>query len=540
MPIPPLERVADDLFYSAFQSDTEDREDHSFNGIFFELGCDTALPVDSLEISSLWIRGDLGRVRVYAQESQRRIADALAGPADVTERYGTYSSTDRAARELLDERAWGQPAFDEELPRSFDRLVELRLRRPIVVKNGECVRCYVHSDDRGDKGLVYDNSRDLLGRPRSDGILQIYDGHAHLSSEPFGTAAPWYAEMSNSVSSLRKDRRFVGRVSYGVRWRLWQPERSVHAAFPSEFQEVVRVMLRGMRDEGSVLHTLDEDVLMYIFNKHVGWDWFGLSLPPREFPPLASTSGSPRVDALLDAILENEYKRHPQPLKAFSRSTRSNVLLMPLRELVDPSEQVDNDLMKTACAMAATIVSRSEDLKWALQNCTRTSVRISSVMIIVKECLYKLQVAKKANKLGVRSIPKYLLTECVPEALASDVKTVQSVANAVCMHVMSHEHEHSFTELVKPTELEGANDPDVDPQRVKEDLKSWLEQKKCPSVQMFFWTTMPRDDDDDDDTDDEGWVVEDPDWEEDDGDWVSENGGDWYDGEEDEDADDME
>lgn len=35
------------------------------------------------------------------------------------------------------------------------------------------------------------------------------------------------------------------------------------------------MMLCGMWDLGSILFVLDENVMMYMLNKYVGWEWFG-------------------------------------------------------------------------------------------------------------------------------------------------------------------------------------------------------------------------------------------------------------------------
>ena len=88
---------------------------------------------------------------------------------------------------------------------------------------------------------------------------------------------------------------------------LWQPEKETHEKFPVQFQEVVRTMLRGIRDERSALSALHPDVLMYIFNKHVGWEWFGKDVPAwkSRFPALATSCRSRSVDLIIDVIIVN-------------------------------------------------------------------------------------------------------------------------------------------------------------------------------------------------------------------------------------------
>ena len=219
MPLPPLERESEDLFFSAFTSETEDREDHSFNGVFFSIGCDSLLPVSRVEVTSVSVRGSLGRVRVYVKTPVKRRSDVDATrEPNVTEEYGRYARGDPLVEGLFDETAWGEPTHDETHESSLGVMVELKLKEPIVLERGEMVEVYVHSDASGDSGLVYDNATDIMGRPKCDGVLQIYPGFGHLSHKPFGKTAPWYGRSANWVTSLRRDRRFVGKVSYGVRW----------------------------------------------------------------------------------------------------------------------------------------------------------------------------------------------------------------------------------------------------------------------------------------------------------------------------------
>ena len=172
MPIRELARASDDLHYSEFTAPTPDREDHSFSGMFFSLGCATALPIDSIEISAISVRGNLGRVRVYAKNVHLKTFDDALPPVDVSERYGHYSANDANVADLMDAEAWGEPAYDEEHRPSYDELVALKLNAPITLRVGEKVQVYVHTDARSDKGLVYDDERDVLGRPKATGCCR--------------------------------------------------------------------------------------------------------------------------------------------------------------------------------------------------------------------------------------------------------------------------------------------------------------------------------------------------------------------------------
>ena len=507
MPIRELARASDDLHYSEFTAPTPDREDHSFSGMFFSLGCATALPIDSIEISAISVRGNLGRVRVYAKNVHLKTFDDALPPVDVSERYGHYSANDANVADLMDAEAWGEPAYDEEHRPSYDELVALKLNAPITLRVGEKVQVYVHTDARSDKGLVYDDERDVLGRPKCDGVLQIYPGYAHLSHEPFGKAAPWYAEDETMVSSLRKDRRFVGMVSYGVRWMLWQPEREIHARFPSEFQEVVRTMLRGMRDPGSILSVLDENVMMYTLNKYVGWEWFGRTLKAREYPPFAESSGSPRVDVVLEALF--------------------------LEHVKEGNEQTPYDdthsMEFVATAMVRTIVSRSPELRVMLHGCTLRH-RVEALLHMLRSCYEKVVQAKSDRKtqgsqiVGIKQ--KYLLPEYNAQAIANDLDTVRNVTNIICTHVSHLEgwrpaDVRSNTHRMSPDEHES---DETDLSTVQEVLEDHIRSLHVP-LKSFMNMNSPRPyddvfddlDDDDDDFDDDD---DEDDWEADEGDWI--------------------
>ena len=43
----------------------------------------------------------------------------------------------------------------------------------------------------------------------------------------------------------RRNRQFVGRVCYGVKYLLWQPAQNIHEQFPESFRNAVDVMLMG-------------------------------------------------------------------------------------------------------------------------------------------------------------------------------------------------------------------------------------------------------------------------------------------------------
>lgn len=473
MPLPPLERESENLFFSAFTSETEDREDHSFSGVFFAIGCDSLLPVSRVEVRSLSVRGDLGRVRVYVKAPVKRSSVDAPREPNVTDEYGKYARRDPLVEGLFDETAWGEPRHDETHQSSREVMVELKLNKPIVLERGEMVEVYVHSDVPGDSGLVYDDATDMMGRPKCDGVLQIYPGFAHLSREPFGKTAPWYAPSVNWVTSLRRDRRFVGKVSYGVRWLSWQPEKEAHEKFPVEFQEVVRTMLRGVRDEGSALSALHPDVLMYIFNKHVGWEWFGKDVPARQFPALATSCRSRSVNVMLDVIIDH------------------------MREYLSQPEHASNlRVMVVACQMVRTIVSNGDALRLLLAACSM-NIRIRALLHMVKSCYEKISDRKgemrcEQSETTAGQIPPRLLVECIPEALAYDVTTVNSVSSFICTFVRNKSGWEGM-QIIEPDvnyDAKNADAPiDKNSAEYKEAdaaLREFMQQLHLPSPVLFL------------------------------------------------------
>jgi hypothetical protein len=317
---------------------------------------------------------------------------------------------------MMDAKTWTL-AFDETRQESFDALVELKFQEVIILQPGEMVEMYVHAENAhgaSDRGLVYDNSLGFLGLPESDGTLDIYPGFAHLSNTPFGTAAPWYGETPGRITSLRRSRRFVGRVEYGVRWKLWCPEREVNASFPSEYREVVQTMLRGLKSETSVLSTLDYDVLMYIFNKFVGWDWFGKTFDAaKQRPSLVESSGSKRVDWMLSLLYEDAYEAAKGIIVNDMHSYRAMV----------------RETLSRAIGIVKTIISQSIDIKRSLHAC-ELEFRIGACLHLIKECCAYAGTAyenyRKPDDIGARAHP---------ERIAHDVAIIQNVTDRLGLHL---------------------------------------------------------------------------------------------------------
>jgi len=230
-------RAVKGLVHQRMTVDTRDHEDHSFNGIMFDVCCSAALPVHYIEIKSLWVRGRLG--------PELTVWSATGG----------YRNAKLANWQCL---------YKGPRSRSFKELIEVVLDEPITLHPGAVCALYVHSSSESDDGIVYDNQRG--NAKHDDGVLEIRSGQAHISSEPFSQQGFW------GGSAWRQRREFVGRISYGTRWLRWNPE--VHAKFPYQFKLMARQLFRSLEQQHTAVSVLSGECLMYIINK-VPWNALG-------------------------------------------------------------------------------------------------------------------------------------------------------------------------------------------------------------------------------------------------------------------------
>jgi hypothetical protein len=235
-------KVANYVVHESFTVDTRDHEDHTFCGVMFDVQCkgkdDGGLPVEFLQIDSISIRGDLGPITVWSTPTSRR-------------------STEHSEEE------WSC-LYEKEHTPSRQHYQKLELTQPIRLAPGESCGLYVHSKLPGDDAIVYDNQRERV--TYEDKVFRVLPGMAHLSNRPFGRHGMWGFPW-------RQQREFVGNISYGVGYVLWNPVREVHIWFPEEFRAAARLLLLCARRQTSPMHSLQDEVVYYILNmcRH---DWF--------------------------------------------------------------------------------------------------------------------------------------------------------------------------------------------------------------------------------------------------------------------------
>jgi hypothetical protein len=192
---------------------TPDDAKHSFCGIMFDLEVLKEIPVDTLTITSVSVRGSLGPMAVYSTPGSY---------------WGKHQQADQ----------WTQHYPETEHDPSDDVLKELEFDEPLVLKPGDTVGMYVHSTQRGGAQVHYgefdENNPELHNATRTDQFISIKPGQAHLSNKRFHRRGPW-------GTGWRKRRSFVGKMAYSVTYLLWSP--TTNHKFPATFRRLVCLML---------------------------------------------------------------------------------------------------------------------------------------------------------------------------------------------------------------------------------------------------------------------------------------------------------
>ena len=100
----------------------------------------------------------------------------------------------------------------------------------------------------------------------TDQFITLHPGHSHVSNRPFGTTSMW-----GWGSAWRSGRTFVGKMEYGVRYKLWGPR--VHSEYGGSFRECTRALFMMQRRDECLWSVMPDDVIMYVLNM-CPWDWF--------------------------------------------------------------------------------------------------------------------------------------------------------------------------------------------------------------------------------------------------------------------------
>mmetsp|Transcript_30628 Transcript_30628/g.42777 ORF Transcript_30628/g.42777 Transcript_30628/m.42777 type:complete len:290 (-) Transcript_30628:144-1013(-) len=240
---PPVLKLLSSADYTVpgeYVADTRDYEDHTFSGIMFNIVAKKHLPVKYVEIMAIWVRGQLGRMQVFIAKDSYR--DKYTQPSE-----------------------WTRIHCDVHDP-SVSTLSPLKLSPSIKLKPGEAIGVYVHSSRFGDQAIVYNNQHGV--ETHSDDFLKILPGMAHTSSQAFNPVSPW------GHTSWRRRREFVGRLSYGAKFLLWNNKN--HEFFPEAFRQAVASALsvrNTPKGKTTSCPILPCSVIKYIFN-FCPWHWF--------------------------------------------------------------------------------------------------------------------------------------------------------------------------------------------------------------------------------------------------------------------------
>lgn len=199
--------------------------------------------METILLRSVWVRGALGPMTVWVTP-------------------GGFNELN-----YEDRNQW-EKVYEKRHAPSHRSLVELAFDSPLLLRPGDMLGVYVHSARQGDSAVVYDNTRGSRYR-HADDFIQIHSGLASLSSTPFGSDVYW-----GWGGAWRRNREFVGSISYAVQYRLFNPDTGVtgHESFPPDFKRMAAIMMMASLRPESPLARLPREVILYILNM-CKWDW---------------------------------------------------------------------------------------------------------------------------------------------------------------------------------------------------------------------------------------------------------------------------
>jgi len=258
----------------------------------FPIECREVLPVNNIVITSVSVRGRLGPLTVWVSKEDRWEETELCASTWETKSEGQQkrrsqrqhcqqhrrltrqqSKQQRSSEEKgiirCDPRQWTK-IYEKLHPPSFRSFVDLDLSSdPIVMHPGQVRGIYIHSTLPGDQAIVYDNHYGLMNRSDTpqDDFVRIRTALAHVSETPFGSTPIW-----GWGDAWRKDRKFVGRVNYGLVYKLWHPRN--HLLYGNRFRHLVTTLFLCQRRFESPLSRLPDDCIFYILHL-CKWDWSG-------------------------------------------------------------------------------------------------------------------------------------------------------------------------------------------------------------------------------------------------------------------------
>ena len=253
------QQTSDYVSSGNFALDTIDNDDHAFHGIVFDVELTGSVPIESLTIRGVSVRGALGTTKVLTSDQ------GFAPLPEERDRLEMrkYFSPLKPPREWRVRYSGEAPPATSE-PRDLTFTEPVRMAPTSTKQHAALTKLgiYVHSEDA--EGVVYNNQRHR-GVTREDAHLKVLCGVAHTGGAPFARVGYW------GDVAWRPRREFVGKVSYDVRLLLWTPHS--HAQFPVAFRAMAvelakcraAKMLRPCTEIG--LGHLPVEALYYVRNQ---------------------------------------------------------------------------------------------------------------------------------------------------------------------------------------------------------------------------------------------------------------------------------
>lgn len=262
--------------------DTTDNEDHTFSGILFPIKCKDILPVNNVVINSIQVRGGLGPITVWVSNDNNEVNENNNTTTTTATNNNNNTANNRRQNNhrynlrnrnnnnnttsgnlIMSEKHWTK-IYEKEHKSSFRNYEPLDLsNNPIVLRPGQTRGVYIHSSIEDDTGIVYDNQQKI--KTHDDKFITVLPGRAHVSTKPFGTMPIW-----GHGNPWRDYREFVGRLSYGVVYDLWNPTENLR--FGNGFRHLALTLFACQRRIESPLCRLPDECIFYILNM-CRWDW---------------------------------------------------------------------------------------------------------------------------------------------------------------------------------------------------------------------------------------------------------------------------
>lgn len=320
---------------------TTDREDHSFSGIMFPVKCKDIISIDQLVINSVSIRGHLGPITVWVTKNEIQQPTLSLTQISLTKLRNSFDIVDTTPKKVQKVYRRGSSRCynirdsqnkENNLSNFFNNTCEITMKKknwikiykhthdksvnsytkldfsynPIILRPGQIKGIYIHSSLSRDDAIVYDNRRNI--KTHDDSFITIFSGRAHVSPKAFGSVPIW-----GWGNAWRDNREFVGKLSYGIIYQLWNPREYYY--FGTQFQYMTRSLFACQRRLESPMSILPDECIFYILSM-CKWDW---------------------MDDTIQSICQDKIKKRSRILDMIKTS-----MPFSLEELSVSSEYTDN------------------------------------------------------------------------------------------------------------------------------------------------------------------------------------------------------